>query len=151
VKGVLNIMIKTDISYQKAAEKLKEDLVFIEKQKKELFQLGLTEVQVSKAIEPMISFHEQLKEEVEYYEHIKRGDFEPIFNLNTIGKTLIAVRIYLGISQNDLAEKLNVSAAQVSRDERNEYYGATIEKIQKVMDVLGIVSKTEIIDAKIAG
>lgn len=145
-------MIKTDIDYQKSVEKLKEDLAFIEGQKKKLAELGLTEEQIDRAIEPSISFHEQLKEEVEYYEHIKRGDFEPIFNLNTIGKTLIACRIYLNVSQKDLADKLGVSPAQISRDERNEYFGATIEKIQKVIDALGIVFKTEIseITTKIA-
>lgn len=137
-------MIKTDAAYKQAVEKLEDDLKFIEKQKKSLEEMGLTEEQIEKAIEPTRSFHEQLKEEVEYYEQIKRGEFEPIINLNTIGKTLIACRIYLGMSQKKLAEKLGVSTAQVSRDERNEYYGATIEKIQKVMDAMGIVSKTEI-------
>ena len=143
-------MIKTDLDYKKAIEKLKEDLIFIETQRESLRNLGLTEEQIDRAIEPSISFHEQLKEEVEYYERIKRGDFEPIFNLETLGKTLIACRIHLGITQQELATKLGVSSSQISRDERNEYYGATIEKIQKVMNALGIVSKTEVTNIKSA-
>jgi DNA-binding XRE family transcriptional regulator len=141
---VENMMIKTDTAYKIAVEKLKEDLCFIGDQKESLKELGLSEDQISKAIEPSISFHEQLKEEVEYYERIKRGEFEPIFNLHTLGKTLIACRIHLGVSQNELAKRLGVSPAQISRDERNEYYGATVEKIQKVMDAMGITSKTVI-------
>lgn len=137
-------MIKTDIDYQKSVEKLKEDLHFIDEQKKKLSEMGLSGEQINRAIEPSISFHEQLKEEVEYYEHIKRGDFEPIFNLENLGKTLIACRIYLGISQKELADRLGVSSAQISRDERNEYFGVTIEKIQRVMEALKITSKTEI-------
>ncbi|WP_349775629.1 helix-turn-helix transcriptional regulator [Halalkalibacter oceani] len=50
-------------------------------------------------------------------------------NLHQLGKTLIAYRIYLGMSQQDLAERLGVSPSQVSRDERNEYYGARLERL----------------------
>ncbi|WP_241156832.1 helix-turn-helix transcriptional regulator [Bacillus sp. FJAT-42376] len=48
------------------------------------------------------------------------------------------------MSQQDLANKLNVSPSQVSRDERNEYYGATFERIQSVMDAMIINSVTRI-------
>lgn len=137
-------MIKTEMEYKKAIEKLREDQDFIEKQKKSLFEYGLNDEQIANVIEPNISFHEQLKEEVEYYERIKRGEFEPIINLKTLGKTLIAYRIYIGMSQKELADRLGVTPAQVSRDERNEYYGATIEKIQKVMEAMRIVATTEI-------
>jgi len=36
-----------------------------------------------------------------------------------------------------LAERLGVSAAQVSRDERNEYHGITVERAQLILDRLG--------------
>jgi hypothetical protein len=39
------------------------------------------------------------------------------------------------MNQQQLADKLGVS-----RDERNEYYGATIERIQDVMESMGMVS-----------
>ncbi len=90
------------------------------------------------AIQPLISFHEQLKAEVEYYEKIKRGSFNPIYKFTDIGKTLIAYRIYLGMTQAELANKLGVSESQVSRDERHEYYGATTEKIETVMEAMGM-------------
>ena len=61
-----------------------------------------------------------------------------------MGKTLIAYRIYLGLSQQELADRLGVSASQVSRDERNEYYGATLERLQEVMEAMRMISKTEI-------
>lgn len=79
-----------------------------------------------------------LKAEVEYYERIKRGTFNPIYKFTDIGKTLIAYRIYLNMPQFELAKRLQVSEAQVSRDERNEYYGATTEKIENVMKALGM-------------
>jgi DNA-directed RNA polymerase specialized sigma subunit len=137
-------MIKTESAYREAIEKLKQDKEFIVIEKKRFKDLGLEEDHVELAIQPYISFHEQLKEEVEYYERIKRGEFEPVFNLLTIGKTLIAFRIYRGITQQELAEILKVSPSQVSRDERNEYYGATIERIQSVMNAMNMNSVTKV-------
>lgn len=125
-------------------EKLEEDRQFIAKQRKSLEELGLTEEQIEKALQPSISFHEQLKEEVAYYESVRKGDFETITNLHDLGKTLLAYRIYIGMTQQELAERLGVSPSQVSRDERNEYYGATVERIQQVMEAMGMVAKTEI-------
>lgn len=137
-------MIKTESAYKKALEKLEEDKVFIAKQKKELEKMGLTNEQIERALQPSITFHEQLKEEVVYYERIRRGEFELIINLHNLGKTLIAYRIFLGMSQQELAKRLGVSESQVSRDERNEYYGATIDRIQQVMEAMGMITKTEI-------
>ena len=137
-------MIKTESAYKKALEKLQEDKRFIQDQKKVLEEMGLTKEQVEKALQPSITFHEQLKEEVIYYERIRRGEFEPIINLHNLGKSLIAFRIYLGLSQQELADRLGVSASQVSRDERNEYYGATLERIQEVMEAMRMIAKTEI-------
>ncbi|WP_017756523.1 helix-turn-helix domain-containing protein [Calidifontibacillus oryziterrae] len=137
-------MIKTESAYREAVERLKQDQEFIKQQKLKFTEMGLDSDHIEFALQPYISFHEQLKEEVEYYEQIKRGEFEPIINLNTIGKTLIAYRIYSGMSQQQLAEKLQVSPSQVSRDEKNEYYGATIERIRDVMEALGMVSITRI-------
>ncbi|WP_186669035.1 helix-turn-helix domain-containing protein [Sporosarcina sp. BP05] len=137
-------MIKTETAYKKSLEKLQEDKLFIRDQKKALEDMGLTGEQVEKALQPSITFHEQLKEEVVYYERIRRGEFEPIINLYNLGKSLIAYRIYVGLSQQELADRLGVSASQVSRDERNEYYGATLERIQEVMEAMRMVAKTEI-------
>lgn len=137
-------MIKTEPAYKKALEKLQEDKSFIQDQKRVLEEMGLTEEQVEKALQPSITFHEQLKEEVIYYERIRRGEFETIINLYNLGKSLIAYRIYLGLSQQELADRLGISASQISRDERNKYYGATLERIQKVMDAMHMIAKTEI-------
>lgn len=137
-------MIKTEQAYKEAVAKLKQDKEFIKEQTKKLEEMGLESEHIELAIQPYISFHEQLKEEVEYYEQIKRGEFTPVINLKTLGKTLIAYRIYIGMSQQELAGKLGVSPSQVSRDERNEYYGATIERIQNIMEVMNMTSITKI-------
>ncbi|MBP1991487.1 helix-turn-helix domain-containing protein [Paenibacillus eucommiae] len=137
-------MIKNEAAYQKAIEKLKTDLEFIASEKRRFKEMGLDAEQIELAIQPLISFHEQLKEEVSYYERIKRGVFNPIHKFTDIGKSLIAYRIYIGMSQTELAERLGVSEAQISRDERNEYYGATTEKIEKVMKAMEMVTTIQI-------
>jgi len=138
-------MIKTESAYLEVKKRLKEDLKFIDLEKKRFIELGLNEEEVEIAIEPQISFHEQMKEEVEYYERIKNGDFTPITDLNDLGRTLIAYRIFKNMSQRNLAEKLEVSEAQVSRDEKNEYYGSTKEKLSRVMQALGMHTYTIIV------
>ncbi len=131
-------MIKNESAYQKAVEKLEKDQKFIASEKKRFEEMGLSPEQIEMAVQPLISFHEQLKAEVEYYEKIKRGSFNPIYKFTDIGKTLIAYRIYLGMTQAELAKKLEVSESQVSRDERHEYYGATTEKVEAVMEAMGM-------------
>ncbi|BBB91090.1 MAG TPA: helix-turn-helix transcriptional regulator [Methylomusa anaerophila] len=131
-------MIRTEKEYQDALLKLKKDLEYIEIQKKTLEQTDLSTEEINRAMEPVWSFHYQLREGVEYYERIKRGDFEAVINLTQIGRVLIGLRIYRNMSQKTLADLLGVSEAQVSRDERNEYHGITIEKAQKIINVLGV-------------
>ncbi len=131
-------MIKSEPAYQKAVEKLKDDENYIAQERKRFQEMNLSPENVEIAIQSLVSFHEQLKSEVEYYEKIKRGTFNPIHKFTDIGRTLIAFRIYKNISQKELAERLGVSAAQISRDERHEYYGATTEKIENVMQAMGM-------------
>lgn len=131
-------MIKNESAYQKAVEKLKQDTEFIASEKKRFENMNLNSEQINMAIQPLIAFHEQLKAEVEHYEKIKRGSFNPIYKFTDMGKTLIAYRIYLGMTQAELARKLGVNESQVSRDERHEYYGATTEKIENVMLAMGM-------------
>lgn len=145
-------MIRTEKEYQEMLRRLDQDCEFIQKQREQLEQMNLTEEQINRAMEPALSFHEQLKEEVEYYERIKRGDFEALINLVGLEKLLIGIRISLGISQAELARRLGVSEAQVSKDERNEYHGISIEKAQRILNALNVTvtSRVEHIPIKTA-
>lgn len=131
-------VIRTDKEFTAMKERLLQDEKLIKIQREELTKMGLTEEQIDRVIEPTICFYEQLKEEVAYYERIKRGEFDALENFFGLGKILIGARIALGLSQCDLANRLGVSEAQVSKDERNEYHGITVEKAQRILDALGI-------------
>jgi DNA-binding XRE family transcriptional regulator len=129
-------MIRTKTEYEAAIARLEKDREFLANQRAALRALKLEEGAVEHAMQPAMSFHEQLKEEVETYERIVRGDIRPIEALTDIGRLLIALRIASGISQRDLAARLGVPETSVSRDERNEYQGISIERAQRVLDAL---------------
>jgi hypothetical protein len=137
-------MIKTEKEYLEAKNRLQQEYKTLEDHENKMKVAGLNKEQIKLAIDPLVSFTLQLREEVEEYEKLKRGQFDNFVNLSGLGRTLIALRIYKGITQKDLAEKLGVLEPQVSRDERNEYHGASIEKIQKVLNALNVTIKSEI-------
>lgn len=58
-------------------------------------------------------FHEQLKEEVESYERLRRGEFDEVTNFEGLGRSLIALRIAQGLSQLELAERLGVHESTI--------------------------------------
>jgi DNA-binding XRE family transcriptional regulator len=95
-------------------------------------------------MEPLCSFPAQLKEEVAWYEDVRRRNFPAIRRLTQIGRLLIALRIANGLTQRELAERLGVSEAVVSRDERNEYHGITVERAQRLLDALHATVVTQV-------
>lgn len=137
-------MIKTEKEYQESKKRLLDEHKMIEDQQTKLAQAGLSNEQINLAIDPLATFMLQLKQEVEEYEKLKRGDFSDLINFYGIGRTLVALRIFKNMKQSELAEKLGVKEPQVSRDESNEYHGASIDKIQKVLDAIGVKLKTSV-------
>lgn len=130
-------MIKTESEYQECLKRLEEDLRVVEAQRKRLEEMKLPPDQVDLAMEPVLSFHAQLKEEVEWYERVKRRDFGVVRQLTDVGQLLVALRITNGITQSELAKRLGVDVSQVSRDERNDYHGISIERADRIIRALG--------------
>lgn len=131
-------MIRNESEYQEAVRRLQEERLRLNDHKAHLEGLGLNEEEVKRAIDPLRSFHEQLIEEVESYERLKRGDIAEMMNLHGLGHALVALRIALGLTQRELAARLGVHESQVSRDERNEYHTITVERASRILDALGV-------------
>lgn len=131
-------MIRTDTEYRRALDRLREEAETLRAQRDHLAGLGLSPEEVGRAMAPMISFHAQLEEEVDAYTQMRRGDLGPLRSLTAIGRWLVGARIARGLSQAELAERLEVDPSQVSRDERNDYRGITVDRAQRVMDALGV-------------
>ena len=134
-------MIRTHAEYQNALERLAKDREVLAAEEQHYRDVGLSNDEVERALEPHRCFHEQLREEVAWYESVRRGDPQCIESLQYIGRILIAMRIAAGLSQRELANRLEVDESQISRDERNEYHGVTVVKVDKVLQALGIKYK----------
>lgn len=137
-------MIRTEKEYLNAVNRLDEERKIMEQQRAHFKELVHTDEELERLMQPLHSFHNQLKEEVEAYEGMKRGNLGTLCDLTNIGRWLIGVRIYLGKSQKEFAEVLGVSEAQVSRDENNEYHGITVEKANRILETFNVRFKAEI-------
>ena len=137
-------MIRNEAEYQEASARLAEERKRLADHRARLREAGLGDDEIKRVIDPMESFHLQLKEEVESYERLKRGEFEELENLRGLGQLLISLRIAQGMSQRELARRLNVHESQVSRDERNEYFGVTLERAIRVLEALGVRLHTKV-------
>ncbi len=121
-------MIANESEYQEATKRLTDERARIDALAQRLHDEGKTEAEAKRVTDPMWSFHLQLAEEVESYERLCRGQVSELQNLHGLGRLLIELRIAKYMSQRDLAEKLGVHESQVSRDERNEYHGLTVQR-----------------------
>ena len=136
-------MIRTETEYRKTVERvltLERQLVV----QQETFETqGLDLETVTLALDPERRFLENLREEIAKYEDLKRGRLGTLYHLRDLGRWLIGVRLARGLSQKDLAALLGVSEAQVSRDERNEYHGITLERAQSLLERMGVQYRIE--------
>jgi len=130
-------MIRNETEYENTVKQLREQAERLRQQQGELAAMDLSKEEIRRAMDPVRSFHEQLREEVESYERLKRGEFDELKNFHGLGQLLVALRLAQGLSQRQLAERLSVHESQVSRDERNEYHGITVERAQRVLEALG--------------
>jgi len=137
-------MIRSEKEYQKSVERLEEERKIMARQRAHFEELGHSGEELERLMQPLVSFHNQLKEEVDAYEGMKRGNLGTLYEFNNIGRWLVGVRIALGLSQKEFADELGVSEAQVSRDENNEYHGITLDKAQRILETFNVRFKAEI-------
>lgn len=129
-------MIKTPREYEETQKRLAEAEAFAEAQRAALEQSGLSPKHVALAMSPLLAMRDQLQGELDWFEQARRGDIRPLPSLSRIGLSLIALRIARGLTQRQLAERLGINEAQVSKDERNEYHGVSVERAQRVLEAL---------------
>lgn len=140
-------MIRTHSEYQEALRRLEQDREVAGQQRHALATAGLTAEEVERAMQPLLSFQAQLAEEIAWYDDVRQGHLPTIRNLTQIGRLLIALRIAKGLTQRELAERLGVNESAVSRDERNEYHGVSVDRAQRIVDALDASTTTQVEDA----
>lgn len=89
-------MIRNEQEYREAVARLAAEKKRLDEHRQRLIEDGITGAGVKRVMDPLISFHEQLREEVEYYENLKRGMFPDLSNLKGLGVLLVSLRIARG-------------------------------------------------------
>ncbi|MEQ1831507.1 MAG: helix-turn-helix transcriptional regulator [Candidatus Eisenbacteria bacterium] len=130
-------MIKTEREYKDTKELIRRREEAFIVSAADLAARGYTPEQVTKLHEAMRTFHLGMVEEVEYYERLKRGDIGAVQGIRALGKHLIALRIAAGITQRELARRMDVHESQVSRDEHDDYHGITLGRAESIARALG--------------
>jgi DNA-binding XRE family transcriptional regulator len=130
-------MIRTESEYQEAQRRLKDGDRHLKVQETELKKLDLSRAEIRRGMAPLVTFREQLHEEIQQYERLRRGDQRELANLQQLGHLLIGLRIVSGLTQRQLAERLGVHESQISRDERNDYHGVTVDRANRIIAALG--------------
>jgi ribosome-binding protein aMBF1 (putative translation factor) len=137
-------MIRNESEYREAVERLTAENQRMQELGERLQGEGMPAAAIKNLMDPIRSFHLQLQEEVESYERLKRGQFEELTNLRGLGHLLVSLRISRGMTQRELAGRLGVHESQVSRDERNEYHGVSVERVTKILEALGAELRTKV-------
>lgn len=129
-------MIRTNAEYKRALDTVRENRARAEMERAALAEEGFDTNEITTLMEPILSFHAQIADEVTLYERARAGEVPAVERVTDLGYTLIYARIASGLSQRDLADKLGVDESVVSRAERNEYHGVTKERAQRILDAL---------------
>ena len=81
-----------------------------------------------------------LEEELREYEDLKEGRFafEKLEGISDLPKLLIRARIASGLTQRDLAGRLQLKEQQIQRYEASDYASASFTRIKEVVSALGI-------------
>ncbi len=137
-------MIRTRREYAETKKEVAEYNQLIAQQRRQLEEAGYTREEVDRGMAPLLAFMGQLEDEIELYDQIRQRDFSSFHEFADLGKLLIALRIANGLTQRELAHRLGEHESQVSRDERNEYYGITLERANEILGAMGEAVRLEV-------
>jgi len=90
---------------------------------------------------------EEFEEEIAEYESLQQGTVEQLIleSFDQLPQALIKARIVRGLTQEKLAEILEVKPQQVQRDEANLYAGASFSKLLAIQKALHLEIKQKVI------
>ena len=86
-----------------------------------------------------------LREELEEYDQLKSAGVSAIVvsSLDELPEGLIKARIARGLTQRQLAQRLDLKAQQIQRYEAERYASASYQRLCEVAHALGVGSKTK--------
>lgn len=133
-------MIKNHNEYDRARQQIDGFTTQIAAMTDQLRRDGFDDESISLANAPVIAMKEDIEVDCALYDRLRTlgPRAVPAYEAERRGLTLVALRIACGLSQRELADRLGVSQAQVSRDERNDYHGITQERFARILMALNI-------------
>ena len=83
---------------------------------------------------------DELRHEVERYERLRSGGRKTIHidSLDELPRALVDARIVAGLSQKELAERLDLKEQQIQRYEATDYCSASLTRLKEVAKALGV-------------
>ncbi|SFJ78169.1 helix-turn-helix domain-containing protein [Thermoflavimicrobium dichotomicum] len=131
--------ILTDEQYQREKAKLEKMTEEREKIRHEMEKEGASEEEIKVALFMSSAFYDDVKFNVEEYEKAIAGNFDKE-NVTTdkLGSFLIKMRIWKGITQEELVEKLHIPLHQLEKLERDEYQALPLAQLHHLLFVLGV-------------
>ncbi|MGA8611756.1 MAG: XRE family transcriptional regulator [Xanthobacteraceae bacterium] len=140
-------MIKNERQY-KITRSQADKFEFALKQfnKLELIKQGLDPILVKAQRDALKSQLQTLKREIENYEVLKSGSVRRLSTtaISELGQKFIEARIAQGLTQKDVALRLNMKEQQVQRYEKEHYASASLERLVEIADALGLVFQLEL-------
>ncbi|WP_175482536.1 helix-turn-helix transcriptional regulator [Thermoflavimicrobium dichotomicum] len=132
-------MILSEEQYLRQKESLAHMTSDREKLCKELKAKGKDDGYIEQFLTYRFMMYDDVKWDVEEYERVKNGEFDKEnVMLDQIGKHLIRLRIWRGLSQEELAKKVGFTLEQIQKYERFEYQGLPFSKLNEILQVLGV-------------
>lgn len=88
-----------------------------------------------------------LERELDEYESLKASDLSMITldSFEGLAEGLIKARIASGLSQKDLADRLNIKEQQIQRYEADRYSSASLQRLQDVANAIGVRIRNDIL------
>ncbi len=89
---------------------------------------------------------EELREELATYETLQKGGAKilELTSLEQLPAALIQARIAAGLTQRELAQRLNMKEQQLQRYEATNYAGASLERIRSIMTALDMKVREDV-------
>lgn len=137
-------MIKNEKEKSRKVQQIKETEQLIAQNRELLKRVGVAEDKIEEHIALNKKLLADLRKEVDEYDKLKSGE-APCADITAIGDLLVKLRIFRGLTQKELAAKLNIDETQVSRDERNRYKGVSLNRLLEVIDKLDVEIKCEVV------
>ncbi len=129
-------MLTSDTEYKRTLGTIRNTEKMVEDQIAKFRAEGVSEAAIEMCVGFTRGLLRDMHKEATEYKSLKEGHI-PTFSVDEPGISLVRLRIASGKSQKDLADLLGVSAAQVSRDERREYYNVSWHRVVEIVRLLG--------------